>query len=285
MKWTNERSNNVEDRRVKAWKGIIVGSGLGAIIVGTFLFFLGGNVSNLFNPESTASNTTKHLFLSKEDKNVKQFVQMIAAWNEATWSQIFKDNKLSYAPPKIVIFEKTTHSDCGSAQVSMGPFYCPSDQTIYVDMNFFEDLQSVYGGQVSEFTIAYVLGHEVGHHIQNLMGTTKKIDQLRKSGRYSTAKMNRISVALELQADFYAGVWAKNNNNRLKGAILEPGDIEAAVNAAQVAGDDNIQRRTYGYINQESFTHGSSAQRVEWFMKGYNTGDIKQGDTFKSLLQ
>ena len=151
-------------------------------------------------------------------------------------------------------------------------------------MSFFNELQSRYGAKVSEFTVAYVLGHEIGHHVQTLLGTTQKVDQLRRSGRYSEAEMNRVSVAVELQADFYAGLWAKNNK-RVQGGILEPGDIESAVSAAQAVGDDNIQKRSSGYVNQESFTHGSSAQRVEWFMKGYNTGDIKQGDTFNALLR
>ena len=165
----------------------------------------------------------------------------------------------------------------------MGPFYCPNDETIYMDMSFFNELQSQFGAKVGQFTVAYVLGHEYGHHIQNLLGTLGKIDQLRQSGRYSESEMNRVSVANELQADFYAGVWAKQTDSREK--ILEPGDIQEAMSAAAAVGDDNIQKRAQGYVNQESFTHGSSAQREEWFMKGYTTGDIRQGDTFDALLK
>ena len=151
-------------------------------------------------------------------------------------------------------------------------------------MSFFNELQQKFGAKVTEFTIAYVMAHEIGHHVQTLLGTTQQVDKLRRSGQYSEAEMNRVSVATELQADFYAGLWAKQTNNREN--FLEPGDIESAMEAAAAAvGDDNIQKRSAGYVNQEAFTHGSSQQRVEWFMKGYNSGDIKQGNTFDQLLR
>lgn len=149
-------------------------------------------------------------------------------------------------------------------------------------MSFFNDLQKRFGAKVTEFTVAYVLAHEIGHHVQNILGTLSKTEQLRRSGRYSQAQLNQVSVATELQADFYAGLWARYTDNRAR--ILEPGDIESAMEAAAAVGDDNIQKRSQGYVNQETFTHGSSKQRVEWFMKGYNSGDIKQGDTFSALL-
>ena len=148
-------------------------------------------------------------------------------------------------------------------------------------MSFFNELQSRFGAKVTEFTIAYVMAHEMGHHVQNLLGVLSETDQARRSGQYSETQMNKISVATELQADFYAGVWARYSNEREK--FLEPGDLESAVEAAEAVGDDNIQKRSQGYVNQESFTHGSSAQRKEWFMKGYNSGDIKQGNTFQQL--
>ncbi|MDR2228031.1 MAG: neutral zinc metallopeptidase [Flavobacteriaceae bacterium] len=287
MKWTDERGGNVEDRRGMGGGGMMVGGGLGTLIIAAIIFFLGGDPSAILNSEgsSAPARTEQRQPSSAQDKQLYELVSMLDAWNTKTWTQIFQENGMKYVAPKIIMFSNSTNSGCGPAQSAMGPFYCPADQSVYVDMSFFNELQSRYGAKVSEFTVAYVLGHEVGHHVQTLLGTTQKVDQLRRSGRYSEAEMNRVSVAVELQADFYAGLWAKKNNERVQGGILEPGDIESAISAAQAVGDDNIQKRSSGYVNQESFTHGSSAQRVEWFMKGYNTGDIKQGDTFNALLR
>ncbi|MCL1664012.1 neutral zinc metallopeptidase [Elizabethkingia ursingii] len=287
MKWTDERGGNVEDRRGMGGGGMMVGGGLGTLIIAAIIFFLGGDPSAILNSGGSAApaRTEQRQPSSVQDKQLYELVSMLDAWNTKTWTQIFQENGMKYVAPKIIMFSNSTNSGCGPAQSAMGPFYCPADQSVYVDMSFFNELQSRYGAKVSEFTVAYVLGHEVGHHVQTLLGTTQKVDQLRRSGRYSEAEMNRVSVAVELQADFYAGLWAKKNNERVQGGILEPGDIESAISAAQAVGDDNIQKRSSGYVNQESFTHGSSAQRVEWFMKGYNTGDIKQGDTFNALLR
>lgn len=287
MKWNNERGGNVEDRRGSSGGGKLVGGGLGTLIIAAIVFFLGGDPSSILNSGGSVSQTqTEQRKLNGEEKKIYEFVDMLGTWNTKTWQLIFQENNMTYSNPKIVIFESVTQSGCGTAQSAMGPFYCPADQTIYMDMSFFNELQSKFGAKVSEFTVAYVLAHEVGHHIQNLLGTLEKTDQLRRSGRYSETELNRVSVATELQADFYAGLWAKKNNLRLpNGGILEPGDLESAVNAAAAVGDDNIQKRSQGYVNQESFTHGSSAQRQEWFMKGYNSGDIRQGDTFNQLLK
>ncbi|OBS12015.1 metalloprotease [Elizabethkingia miricola] len=287
MKWTDERGGNVEDRRGMGGGGMMVGGGLGTLIIAAIIFFLGGDPSAILNSGGSATpvRTEQRQPSSEQDKQLYELVSMLDAWNTKTWTQIFQENGMKYVAPKIIMFSNSTNSGCGPAQSAMGPFYCPADQSVYIDMSFFNELQSRYGAKVSEFTVAYVLGHEIGHHVQTLLGTTQKVDQLRRSGRYSEAEMNRVSVAVELQADFYAGLWAKKNNERVQGGILEPGDIESAVSAAQAVGDDNIQKRSSGYVNQESFTHGSSAQRVEWFMKGYNTGDIKQGDTFNALLR
>ncbi|WP_407497516.1 KPN_02809 family neutral zinc metallopeptidase [Elizabethkingia meningoseptica] len=286
MKWTDERGGNVEDRRGMSGGGMMVGGGLGTLIIAAIVFFLGGDPSAILNSGgSSAPVQTEQRQPNEQDKQLYELVSMLDAWNTKTWTQIFNENGMKYVAPKIVMFSDQTSSGCGPAQAAMGPFYCPADQKVYVDMSFFNELQSRYGAKVSEFTVAYVLGHEIGHHVQTLLGTTQKVDQMRRSGHYSEADMNRVSVAVELQADFYAGLWARKNNERVQGGILEPGDIEAAVSAAKAVGDDNIQKRATGYVNQESFTHGSSAQRVEWFMKGYNTGDIKQGDTFNALLR
>jgi len=285
MKWTNDRSENVDDRRGSGGGGgLLVGGGLGTLIIAAIIFFLGGDPSAILSSGMGSSGAqTEQRDLTPDELEVRDFVSMITKENEQTWSKIFQENGMQYRDPKVVMFESVTQSGCGTAQAAMGPFYCPADQTVYMDMSFFRELQQRFGAQVTEFSIAYVIAHEIGHHVQTLLGTTGKVDQLRASGRYSESEMNRVSVATELQADFYAGVWARQTDNREK--FLEPGDIESAISAAEAVGDDNIQRRSQGYVNQEGFTHGSSAQRKEWFMKGYNTGDIRQGDTFNALLK
>ena len=284
MKWTDDRSDNFDDRRGSGGGGgMLVGGGLGTIIIAAIVFFLGGDPSAILNSNASGSQQTEQRQLSQEELKIGEFVNMLQALNEETWAKTFNDNNIKFRPAKVVLFESGTQSGCGAARSELGPFYCPNDETIYMDMSFFSELQSKFGAKVGQFTVAYVLGHEYGHHIQNLLGTLGKIDQLRQSGRYSESEMNRVSVANELQADFYAGVWAKQTDSREK--ILEPGDIQEAMSAAAAVGDDNIQKRAQGYVNQESFTHGSSAQREEWFMKGYTTGDIRQGDTFDALLK
>ncbi|MCA6066989.1 neutral zinc metallopeptidase [Chryseobacterium sp. RG1] len=284
MKWTDERSGNVEDRRGSGSGGVIVGGGLGTLIIAAIVFFLGGDPSSILSSGNMGSGgaQTEQRELNSNELKIREFVQMVTAENEETWTKVFADNGLKYTPARVVLFESTTKSGCGTAQSAMGPFYCPVDQTVYMDMSFFKELEQRFGAKVTEFSIAYVLAHEMGHHVQNLLGTLGETDKVRTSGNYSEAQVNKVSVATELQADFYAGLWAKQTDNREH--ILEPGDIQSAIDAAEAVGDDNIQKRSQGYVNQESFTHGSSAQRKEWFMKGYNTGDIRQGDTFNQLL-
>lgn len=284
MRWTNNRSGNVDDRRgTSGGGGLLFGGGLGSLIIAAIVFFLGGDPSALLSSGGPQVQQTEQRELTAEELKIREFVEMLAYENEQTWDRVFADMGMQYEPAKVVLFEQVTQSGCGTAQAAMGPFYCPADQTVYMDMSFFQELQQRFGARVTEFSVAYVMAHEMGHHVQTLLRTTQKVDQLRRSGRYSEAEMNRVSVATELQADFYAGVWAKQTDNREH--ILEPGDIDAALSAAEAVGDDNIQRRAQGYVNQESFTHGSSAQRKEWFMKGYTTGDIRQGDTFDALLK
>ena len=286
MKWTNDSSENVDDRRGRGGGGggMLVGGGLGTLIVAAIIFFLGGDPSAIIGSGmQQQGNSTEQRDLTENELQVRKFVSMITAETEQTWTEEFQKMGMQYRKPKVVLFENGTQSGCGPAQSAMGPFYCPADETVYMDMSFFAELQKNFGAKVTEFSIAYVMAHEIGHHVQTLLGTTQKVDQLRRSGRYSEAEMNRVSVATELQADFYAGLWAKKTDQREQ--FLEPGDIQSAMEAAAAVGDDNIQKRSQGYVNQEGFTHGSSAQRQEWFMKGYNTGDMKQGDTFDALLK
>lgn len=283
MKWTNDRSGNVDDRRGSGGGGMLVGGGLGSLIIAAIVFFLGGDPSAILSSGITQGAQTSQRDLTADELRVREFVQMITAENEQTWDGIFKENGLQYQPARVVMFENVTQSGCGTAQAAMGPFYCPADQTVYMDMSFFQELQQRFGAKVTEFSIAYVMAHEMGHHVQNLLGTLQETNRIRTSGQYSEADINRVSVATELQADFYAGLWSHHTQQREK--FLEPGDIESAISAAEAVGDDNIQKRSQGYVNQESFTHGSSAQRKEWFLKGYNSGDIRQGDTFRVLLK
>ena len=284
MKWTNDRSDNVEDRRGKGGgRGMMIGGGLGTVVIALIVMFLGGDPSTVLNNSAImqGQGQTEQRQLTEEELKTYEFVRMVTAETAETWTEVFEEHGLEYRKPKVVMFEQVTQSGCGTAQAAMGPFYCPADETIYMDMSFFNELQSKYGAKVTEFSVAYVMAHEVGHHVQNLLGTLQKSDKMRRSGRFSEAEINKNSVAVELQADFYAGVWARRSNNREN--FLDSKDIDAAISAAEAVGDDNIQKRSQGYVNQEAFTHGSSAQRKEWFMKGYNTGDIRQGNTFEAL--
>jgi len=285
MKWTDDRSDNVDDRRGLGGGGALVGGGLGTLIIAAIVFFLGGDPSSILSSGGTGSSSarTEQRDLTPEELKVREFIKMVAAENEETWAKVFAENGVKYTPAKVVLFEEATDSGCGTAQAAMGPFYCPADQTVYMDMSFFQELQQKFGAKVTEFSIAYVMAHEMGHHVQNLLGVLDETNKARTSGNYSEEQLNRVSVATELQADFYAGLWSKRTDSREH--ILEPGDIQSAIDAAEAVGDDNIQKRSQGYVNQESFTHGSSAQRKEWFMKGYDTGDMQQGDTFKQLLR
>lgn len=284
MKWTENRSGNVEDRRGKGGGGGLLGGGLVSLIIAAVVFFLGGDPSAILSSGIGANAPqTEQRELTSEELKTREFMEMLTAESEITWTKIFQENGMQYRPAKVVMFSDVTQSGCGMAQAAMGPFYCPNDKTVYMDLSFFQELQSRFGAKVTEFSVAYVLAHEMGHHVQNILGTLQKTEQLRRSGRYSQVQLNKVSVATELQADFYAGLWARYTDDRAR--ILEPGDIDAAISAAEAVGDDNIMKRSQGYVNQEAFTHGSSAQRKEWFMRGFNSGDIKQGNTFDELLK
>jgi hypothetical protein len=285
MKWIgNRKSDNVEDRRGMSGGGkAIVGGGvLGIIILLVNMF--GGENAQMLTPileqmnQGQQSAPTEERVLTPEEKEIGDFASTVFAYTEDTWDKIFKENGMQYEQPKMVLFSDAVETACGSATAASGPFYCPGDQKVYMDLRFFEELKTRFGAQGGDFAIAYVIAHEVGHHIQTLLGTSGKVRQLQQGK--SEAEANKFSVALELQADFYAGVWAKHNSQ-----YLEVGDLEEAISAAHAVGDDAIQSRMQGHVVPDSFTHGTSEQRIYWFKKGFQTGDIEQGDTFSALFE
>jgi predicted metalloprotease len=285
MKWIGRRqSENVEDRRGMSSGGkTIVGGGIIGIIILLLNVFGGEKVQMItpileqFNQQQTTQTETRAL--TAEEKVEGEFVKTLLADNEDVWSKIFEENGMKFEAPKLILFSGQVQTACGGASSASGPFYCPSDKTIYMDMSFFEELRTKFGADGGDFAVAYVMAHEFGHHIQTLLGTSGKIRELQESK--SETEGNKLSVALELQADFYAGLWTHYNEN--KNAMLEPGDIEEALSAANAVGDDAIQKKMQGQVVPDSFTHGTSEQRKYWFMKGYKTGDISQGDTFSEL--
>ncbi|MGL2993218.1 KPN_02809 family neutral zinc metallopeptidase [Flavobacterium sp. TSSA_36] len=286
MKWQGRRqSENVEDRRGMSTGGkSIVGGGIIGIIILLVNIFGGENAQMItpvleqFNNQSQSAPTKQRASTPNEIEE-GNFVKTIVGDNEDIWSNIFKENNLPFEPAGLVLFSGQVSTACGGASSASGPFYCPGDKKIYMDMSFFEELRTKFGAQGGDFAVAYVIGHEYGHHIQNLLGTSTKMRQLQQGK--SEAEANKLSVALELQADFYAGLWTHYNEKM--NAILEPGDIEEALSAAQAVGDDAIQKKMQGHVVPDSFTHGTSEQRMYWFQKGLQSGDIKQGNTFNYI--
>lgn len=281
MKWEGRRqSKNVEDRRGMGTTGkVVAGGGLIGVVILLLNLFGGEGAQNLtpileqLQQQSTSAPSQP---LSKEDEKMGQFVATVLADTEDVWHKIFKENGMTYKEPGMVLFRGSVQSACGGATSASGPFYCPGDQKIYMDLDFFDELQTRFGAQGGDYAIAYVIAHEVGHHVQTLLGTSGKVRQLQQN--MSKTEANKLSVSLELQADFYAGLWTHYNSK-----YLEEGDIEEALSAAQAVGDDAIQKKMQGHIVPDSFTHGTSEQRVKWFGKGFKTGDIRQGDTFAAL--
>lgn len=283
MKWQGRRqSDNVEDRRSISGGGkAIIGGGVIGIIV-LLLNVFGGETGQQIAPileqmqGGQGQQTEAAAPLSKEDEEMGNFVRVVLADNEDIWSKIFAENGMTYEKPKLVLFKGGVQTACGGASSASGPFYCPGDRKVYMDLGFFEELKSKFGAKGGDFAIAYVIAHEIGHHIQTLLGTSAKMRQ-EQQGK-SEAEANKLSVALELQADFYAGVWAHYNQEN-----LDAGDIEEALSAANAVGDDAIQSKMQGHVVPDSFTHGTSEQRMYWFKKGYKSGDIKQGTTFEEI--
>ena len=280
MKWRGRRqSSNVEDRRGMSTKGkLAAGGGVIGILFVVFQFFLSdGDISVLEQLPVSSGTTTEQRELTEAEKELGDYTEVVLADTEDVWNSIFANQNANYREPGMVLFWDAVSTGCGNASAAMGPFYCPADQKIYMDLRFFEELRNRFGAKEGDFAIAYVIAHEVGHHVQNILGTAGEVRRMQQQS--SQTEANELSVALELQADFYAGVWAHHNQEYL----LE-GDIEEALSAARAVGDDAIQKRTRGSVNPDSFTHGTSAQRMQWFMRGYKSGDIRQGNTFQQIL-
>lgn len=277
MRWKGRKqSTNVEDRRGISAKGA-AGGGIGAIVIVIVVLLLGGDPTSLIqNIQLDNPGTTTNYVETERDKELAQFVSVVLAETENVWHEIFRKEGANYREPKLVLFSGRVESACGIAGSATGPFYCPADEKLYIDLSFYDDLSKKLGAP-GDFAMAYVIAHEVGHHIQKLTGTIDKVHSLRS--RLSEKEYNQYSVRLELQADFYAGVWA-HYTHRLD--LLEEGDLDEALNAASAVGDDRIQKQSQGYVVPDSFTHGTSEQRKRWFYKGFTTGDIKQGDTFNT---
>jgi predicted metalloprotease len=272
-------SSNVEDRRRMSPKGkMALGGGTAAILLIILQLLMGGDSSQILEQVQQMSQPQQGQVADQptdpqEDK-MAEYVSVALADNEDVWNKLFAENGMQYAEPKLVLFRESTESACGYASAATGPFYCPPDQKIYIDLTFFDQLQSRFGAKGGDFAMAYVLAHEVGHHVQNQLGTLDKVHRARQT--MSEKEANKVSVSAELQADFYAGVWA-HHNQQMKG-VLERGDIEEALSAASAVGDDQIQKKTQGYVVPESFTHGTSEERMKWFMLGYESGDLRKGN-------
>lgn len=287
MKWQGRRqSGNMEDRRGMSSTGkIAAGGGIIGIVI-LLLQLFGGETGRQLVPflqlfEEGGQPATEQVAtreLTKEEQRTGEFVATVLADTEDVWHDLFRQNRLGdYQEPKMVLFTEAVSTACGNATSAAGPFYCPSDQKVYMDLAFFEELKSRFGAEGGEFAIAYVIAHEIGHHVQTLSGTIQKVSKLQQQTNKREA--NKLSVALELQADFYAGVWAHHNQK-----YLEEGDIEQALDAANAVGDDAIQKRVQGSVNPDTFTHGTSQQRKHWFTKGFKSGKLSEGDTFSELL-
>jgi predicted metalloprotease len=266
MRWKGRRqSDNIEDRR---GSGGLVAGGLGTLVVAVIVLLLGGDPSALLGGAGGPSTG------EPPDPEAKEFVAVVLADTEEVWREQFKKLGRTYEEPRLVLFTGMVESACGTASSAIGPFYCSSDSTIYIDLGFYEDLKTRFGAP-GDFAQAYVIAHEVGHHVQNLLGVAGRVHEQRR--RLSESEANRLSVKMELQADFYAGVWAHHARRM---ASLDEQDLEEAMRAAEAIGDDAIQKKAQGHVVPDSFTHGTSEQRRRWFLQGWRTGDPKGGDTF-----
>lgn len=270
-------SSNVEDRRGMSRGKMAVGGGIGTIVIALVVLLLGGDPSQVVDTFQQGAVQSENVEVSPGEEAMANFVSVVLAGTEDVWTQIFTQSGMTYRKPTLVLFRDQVQSACGFASAASGPFYCPGDEKVYIDLSFFDDLKTNYGAY-GDFAIAYVVAHEIGHHVQNLLGTLEDVNSQR--ARLSQTRANQLLVRLELQADFLAGMWA-HHDQKLFGS-LEAGDIEEAMNAAASVGDDVLQKKYQGRVVPDAFTHGSAAQRKEWFRRGFTTGDYDQGDTFSA---
>lgn len=273
MRWKDRRgSENIEDRRGRGG-GRAVGGGIGILLLAVVVYFLGGDPSALLQPSSAPVATNSAPRSPEEDERAR-FVSVVLADTEEVWTKLFADQGQTYVKPRLVLFTDQVESACGTATSAVGPFYCGEDQQIYIDLGFFSELETKFGAP-GEFAQAYVIAHEVGHHVQKLTGTLDRVH--RERSRRSERQANELSVRLELQADYYAGVWA--HHARRMAEITER-DIRDGLRAAEAIGDDTLQKQAQGYVVPDSFTHGTSAQRIRWFSRGWQSGEMRDGNTF-----
>jgi predicted metalloprotease len=276
MDWEKgEESENLEDRRGMSGRKLAVGGGIGAVIILLIGTLLGVNPDQLKRflgnaPIGGGNQQAEQRPLTPEEQRSKKFAATILKFTEEVWGDLFSKAGKRYVPPHMVLFTAEVQTGCGNAPSSVGPFYCPADRTVYLDPTFFDELEQKLGGSKAEFSQAYVIAHEVGHHVQNLLGYSRIVDQKRET--LSKAEFNTWSVRLELQADYLAGVWAHYGQEKFH--FIEPGDVESAIKSANAIGDDRLQRRAGGFVSPEKYTHGTSAQRVKWFKLGLETGNM-----------
>ncbi len=277
MQWFGKGSENIDDRRGMSGGGLKIGGGIGIVIVVLGLIF-GQDLTGLVGALPSGQGLQTEGKRGVPTDPAGKFVSGVLQSTDSVWIAEFASLALEYEQPTITLFNGSVESACGNASSAIGPFYCPGDHRIYIDLSFYDELKNRFNA-AGDFAQAYVIAHEVGHHVQNLLGVTDKMEEARRT--LSKTEYNQLSVSLELQADFYAGLWA-NKAQRLAFFKLEAGDIEEALTAANAIGDDQLQKQAGGEVMPDSFTHGTSDQRMYWFRKGFETGDLKQGDTFNS---
>jgi uncharacterized protein len=281
MKWINQRrSDNVEDRRKLGRPAAFAGGGL-ITIIALIMYFLGQDPTTLLQgAQENGQGTTENIATTPHQDSLADMASVVLASTEDIWKQLFTREGMEYSDPKLVLFSGSVQSACGTAGASTGPFYCSGDAKLYLDLSFFDELGSRFGAS-GDFAQAYVIAHEVGHHVQDLLGTLQKIHA--RQAELDERQSNQLSVRLELQADFYAGIWAHYADHAQ--SLLEKGDLEEALNAASQIGDDRLQQSSQGYVVPDSFTHGSSKQRLKWFLKGYESGDMKDASLLFELRE